>query len=94
MGQAAPVTNAPPRRKGLQGSLTSSTNHCMAEENMIATRVTKPLYEKILRRQREVKRLTGIEPSVSAVLRSMIAEAPEKIRIGAKRRAAGANAGG
>jgi hypothetical protein len=51
----------------------------MAAENevdvMVATRVSKPLYAKILKRQREVKRLTGIEPSVSAVVRAMISEA-------------------
>lgn len=42
---------------------------------MVATRVSKPLYAKILKRQRSVKQLTGIEPSVSAVLRAMITEA-------------------
>jgi len=42
---------------------------------MVATRVSKSLYVKILKRQRELKKLTGIEPSVSAVLRAMIAEA-------------------
>ena len=42
---------------------------------MVATRVSKSLYAKILKRQRELKKLTGIEPSVSAVLRAMIEEA-------------------
>lgn len=45
------------------------------DDVMVATRVSKPLYAKILERQRELKRLTGIEPSVSAVVRAMIAEA-------------------
>jgi hypothetical protein len=40
---------------------------------MVATRVSKPLYGKILKRQREVKQLTGITPSVSAVVRELIA---------------------
>lgn len=50
------------------------------DDVMVATRVSKPLYAKILKRQRELKRLTGIEPSVSAVLRVMIAEADEPRR--------------
>lgn len=51
----------------------------MAEEItadiMVTTRVTKPIYAKILQRQRKAEQLTGIAPSVSAVVRSMIAEA-------------------
>jgi hypothetical protein len=51
----------------------------MATENdsdiMIATRVNRSLYVKIQRRRREIKRLTGIEPSVSAIVRAMIEEA-------------------
>lgn len=42
---------------------------------MVATRVSKQLHAKILKRQRALKQLTGIEPSVSAVVRSMISEA-------------------
>lgn len=44
-------------------------------EVMISTRVSKALHAKILERQREAKRLTGIEPSVSAVTRAMLEEA-------------------
>jgi hypothetical protein len=44
-------------------------------EVMVATRVSKPLHAKILKRQRALKSLTGIEPSVSAVVRAMIEEA-------------------
>lgn len=44
-------------------------------EIVIASRVDKALYGKILKRQRHLKKLTGIEPSVSAVVRSMIEEA-------------------
>lgn len=49
----------------------------MAENDdvMVATRVSKPLHAKILKRQRTLKQLTGIEPSVSAVIRAMIEEA-------------------
>ena len=43
---------------------------------LVATRVDGVLRAKILDRQRNVKRLTGITPSVSAVVRAMIAEAP------------------
>ena len=44
----------------------------------LALRVGKPLYAKILDRQKEAKKLTGIEPSVSAVVRAMLEEAAEK----------------
>lgn len=47
---------------------------------LVATRVDKPLYGKILKRQREARRLTGIEPSVSAVVRAMIEEAAKRSR--------------
>ncbi len=49
----------------------------MADEDFtVAARIAKPLYDKILKRQRELKKLTGIEPSISAVVRVMIEEAP------------------
>jgi hypothetical protein len=44
----------------------------------IATRVDRSLYEKIVKRQEEAKRLTGLEPSISAIVRVMLAEAAEK----------------
>lgn len=44
----------------------------------IATRVDKTLYAKIVERQREAKKLTGVEPSISAIVRVMLAEAAEK----------------
>jgi hypothetical protein len=44
------------------------------EDIMVATRVSKPLYAKILKRQRKAVELTGIEPSISAIVRAMIAE--------------------
>ena len=44
----------------------------------IATRVDRTLYEKIVKRQEEAKRLTGLEPSISAIVRVMLAEAAEK----------------
>lgn len=47
----------------------------METEVVVATRVSKNLYEKILKRQRIAKKLTGVDSSVSAVLRSMIEEA-------------------
>lgn len=51
----------------------------MSEANevdvIISARVSKPLYAKILKRRREAQRLTGIEPSVGAVVRAMIEEA-------------------
>jgi hypothetical protein len=56
----------------------------MAEKNetdiSIAARVDRPLYEKILRRQREVRQLTGIEPSLSAVVRALLTEAPASVK--------------
>jgi hypothetical protein len=46
----------------------------MADDNeiMIATRVSKSLYAKLLKRQREIEKLTGIEPSVSAIMRASL----------------------
>lgn len=45
---------------------------------MVATRVDKPLYAKLLKRQRDVKKMTGIAPSVSAIVRALIAEGVDK----------------
>jgi hypothetical protein len=46
----------------------------MADDNeiMVATRVSKTLYAKLLKRQRELEKLTGIEPSVSAIMRASL----------------------
>lgn len=55
------------------------------DEVLVATRVSKSLYARILKHQHELKQLTGIVPSVSAVVRSMISEAVDKPR---RRRAA------
>lgn len=48
----------------------------MAVENegeiQVGTRVSKTLHAAILKHQREAKRLTGIEPSVSAVIRAIL----------------------
>ncbi len=46
-------------------------------EVQIAARVSKSTYVKIQDRQKEAKRLTGIEPSISAVVRAMIEEAAD-----------------
>jgi hypothetical protein len=43
----------------------------------IATRVDRTIYAKIVARQEEAKKLTGLEPSISAMVRVMLAEAPE-----------------
>jgi hypothetical protein len=44
-------------------------------EIQITARVSKSTYVKIQDRQKEAKRLTGIEPSISAVVRAMIEDA-------------------
>jgi hypothetical protein len=44
-------------------------------EVQIASRVSKALHAKIVKRQMEAKRLTGIEPSISEVIRAMLEEA-------------------
>lgn len=49
-----------------------------ASEVLVSTRISKSLYEKVLKRQRDAKEKTGIEPKVSAVLRVMLEEAAEK----------------
>jgi hypothetical protein len=46
-------------------------------EVQIAARISKSTYAKILDRQKEAKRLTGIEPSISAVVRAMIEDAAD-----------------
>jgi len=52
----------------------------MADENeiMIATRVSKKLYAKMVKRQREAAKLTGVAPSISALARAMIEEASKR----------------
>jgi hypothetical protein len=44
-------------------------------EVQIATRVSKAVYVRIQERQKEAKKLTGIEPSISAVARLLLEEA-------------------
>jgi len=46
-------------------------------EVQIASRVSKSLHAKLLERQKEVKKLTGYEPSISAVVRLLLEEAFE-----------------
>jgi hypothetical protein len=41
----------------------------------IASRVSKLLHDKIVKRQQEAKKMTGIEPSISEVVRAMLEEA-------------------
>lgn len=41
----------------------------------IAVRVSRALYARILERQREAKRRSGIEPSLSSVVRVLLEEA-------------------
>ena len=38
----------------------------------IAARVSKPLYGRIIKQQEQLKRLTGIKPSVSDVVRMLL----------------------
>ncbi len=45
-----------------------------APEILISTRVSKSLYAKIIERQKEAKKQTGIEPTLSAVVRVMLEE--------------------
>lgn len=52
----------------------------MASKNSgisVATRLNKQQYEKILKRRRSLKQQTGVELSVSAVLRLIVEEAPQ-----------------
>jgi hypothetical protein len=46
----------------------------------IASRVSKSLHDKIVRRQQEAKKMTGIEPSLSEVVRAMLKEAASSKR--------------
>ena len=54
-------------------------------EVQVATRISRSTHAKILDRQKEAKRLTGIEPSISAVVRAMIEEAADGKANGKKR---------
>jgi len=38
----------------------------------IASRVSKTVYDRLLRHQQKVKQLTGIEPSVSEIVRALV----------------------
>ena len=44
----------------------------------VAARVSKSLYGEIIKRQKEAKRLTGIEPSISDVVRLLLERGLEK----------------
>ena len=46
-----------------------------AAEVLVSTRISKSIYAKVLERQKEAKKQTGIEPKISAVLRAMLEEA-------------------
>lgn len=41
----------------------------------VATRLDRALYAKIVKRQKEAKKLTGVEPSISAIVRAVLEEA-------------------
>jgi hypothetical protein len=43
-------------------------------EVQIALRISRAAYAQLLVRQKEAKRLTGIQPSISAVVRAIIEE--------------------
>jgi hypothetical protein len=57
----------------LLGLVSMSTN-----EVQVATRVSQALFKKILFVQSEAKRRTGIEPSISSVVRALIEKAAGK----------------
>ena len=61
------------RRKQHAKQCTMGTEN--EAEVQIAARISKSTYGKILDRQKKARRLTGIEPSISAVVRAMIEEA-------------------
>jgi hypothetical protein len=69
-----------------RGRLVNGKNTCYKcsveneAEIQIASRVSKTLYAKLEERQKEAKKLTGIEPSISAVVRAMLEEAAESGR--------------
>jgi len=44
-------------------------------EIQVATRVSKSLHAKLLKKQKEVKKLTGYAPSISAIVRLVLEEA-------------------
>jgi hypothetical protein len=46
-----------------------------SNEVQVAARVSRSLHAKIIKRQVDAKRLTGIEPSISEVVRAMLEEA-------------------
>lgn len=49
-------------------------------EIQIATRVSEKLYAQIVDRQAQAKKLTGIEPTISAVVRAMLEDAAAQNR--------------
>jgi hypothetical protein len=65
-------------------------NNPMATENeaevQISARVSNSTYAKIQDRQKLAKQLTGIEPSISAVVRAMIEEAAANVKSNGRRR--------
>lgn len=55
-------------------------NETMVETNgvQVASRISKSLFEKIVKRQKRCKALTGFEPSISEVVRTMLEESTRK----------------
>jgi len=51
-----------------------ATSRRQKDGMQIATRVSKSVFARILERRADIKRSTGIEPSVSAVMRTMLEE--------------------
>lgn len=69
------------RRRGCQHKKRMVPKHPMEEAStQIAVRVGPELYEKIVERQQAAKKLTGIEPSLSATVRAMLEESASSKR--------------
>ena len=70
---------------GQQHSAIDGNMSTEKDEIQVATRISGATYAKIQVRQKEAKRLTGIEPSISAVIRAMIEESADAKANGKRR---------
>ena len=59
------------RKSGRRFEMESSA------EILVSTRISRSLHAKIVKRQKEIKKQTGIEPKIGSILRAMLEEAAE-----------------
>jgi hypothetical protein len=72
------VNRLVPQVKGILRNLFTSGTSCVMKNSVsVATRLNRQQFEKLLRRQKALKRSTGVKISISAVMRLLVDEAKD-----------------